>query len=180
MIIREIIEPLTLKCGAFFERSGSKLRSKARGAELRRGSNPLRRAKKGHPIRGGPFWHISAEVRDSNYVRTCQGHVHEPVRTLANTIIPFRVSCKRKGMQANPLRRARHSGLCIVRGVRWSGSLTGYTRWRFFDRRKSDSASPSTPDRGRRSRRRPAYSPAPARKPRWQPRWRCSRSPPPD
>ena len=118
LIIREIIEPLTLKCGAFFERSGSKLRSKARSAELRRGSNPLR--------------------------------------------------------------RARHSGLCIVRGVRRSGSLTGYTRWRFFDRRKSDSAPPSTPDRGRRSRRRPAYSPAPARKPRWQPRWRCSRSPPPD
>ena len=89
MIIREIIEPLTLKCGAFFERSGSKLRSKARSAELRRGSNPLRRAKKGHPIRDGPFWHISAEVRDSNHVRTCRGHVHEPVRTLANSLIVF-------------------------------------------------------------------------------------------
>ena len=100
------IEPLTLKRGAFFERSGWKLRSRARSGRLRRGSNPLRRAKKGHPIRDGPFWHISLKVRDSNHVRTCRGHVHSPVRTLANTIIPFRVSRKRKGMQANPLRRA--------------------------------------------------------------------------
>ena len=101
------IEPLTSKREAFFERSGWKLRSRARSGRLRRGSNPLRRAKKGHPIRDGPFWHISLKVRDSNHVRTCRGHVHSPVRTLANTIIPFRVSRKRKGMQANPLRRAK-------------------------------------------------------------------------
>ena len=101
MIIREIIEPLTLKCGAFFERSGSKLRSKARSAELRRGSNPLRRAKKGHPIRDGPFWHISAEVRDSNHVRKPRWGFHRPVQKLVDTFIRFsriprgEIGCKR-------------------------------------------------------------------------------------
>ena len=41
-----------------------------------------------------------------NHVRTCRGHVHEPVRTLVNTLISFRVPRKRKEMQANPNQRA--------------------------------------------------------------------------
>ncbi len=63
--------------------------------------------KAGYPKGYSAFWHISMKVRDSNHVRTCRGHVHEPVRTLANTFISFRVSRKRKEMQANPLRRAK-------------------------------------------------------------------------
>ena len=47
-----------------------------------------------------------APGRDSNYVRTCRWHVHEPVQTLANSLISFRVPRKRKEMQANPLQRA--------------------------------------------------------------------------
>ena len=69
-----------------------------------RGSNPLQRAKKARPPLGvGLFWHA---VRDSNYVRTCRWHVHEPVRTLVNTFISFPVSRKGKEMQANPNQRA--------------------------------------------------------------------------
>ena len=33
-------------------------------------------------------------------------HVHEPVRTLANSLISFRVPRKRKEIKANPLQRA--------------------------------------------------------------------------
>jgi len=47
--------------------------------------------------------------RDSNQVRTARWAVHEPVQTLANTLIFFRVSRKRKKMQANPLRRSNET-----------------------------------------------------------------------
>ena len=43
---RLLFEPLTFKREAFFERSGVKLRSKARSGRLRRGSNPLSHALK--------------------------------------------------------------------------------------------------------------------------------------
>ena len=98
------IEPLTSKREAFFERSGWKLRSRARSGRLRRGSNPLRRAKKRDTRTGIPLFAFPPKGFES--CPHMPGHVHSPVRTLANTIIPFRVSRKRKGMQANPLRRA--------------------------------------------------------------------------
>ena len=59
--------------------------------------------KSGIPIRVSRFL---PRLRDSNYVRTCRWHVHEPVRTLVNTLISFRVPRKRKEMQANPNQRA--------------------------------------------------------------------------
>ena len=70
-------------------------------AKVHAGSNPAPSAKKGTPAQraGVPFL---AESRIRMCNRTGRGPVHEPVRTLANPSISFRISRQRKEMQANP------------------------------------------------------------------------------
>ena len=57
---------------------------------------------------------------DSNYVRTCRWHVHEPVQTLVNTLISFRVPRKGKSDAGESLTA------CVPAEP---GQGAGYVRW---------------------------------------------------
>ena len=63
-----------------FSLSQRRLRTRRSGVRI-----PYSVPKSGTPIRVARFLHI--RERDSNHVRTCRRHVHEPVQTLANSFI---------------------------------------------------------------------------------------------
>ena len=78
-----------------------------------KGSNPSVSTKKKDRLFACPFFGMVEDARDSNHVRTCRWHVHEPVHTLANTYIPFSVPRKGKRNASESLRLHQKYGICF-------------------------------------------------------------------